>query len=92
MHVAKVHFSSFPYSTTFSRFMLKIPEEINGEKPTKLWYFTGHDIEHSNSWNCYDLTNYDGKKKTSVDEEYYLNFRVEFDDSDFSKSMHNVYK
>ena len=72
--------------------MLKIPEEINGEKPTKLWYFTGHDIEHSSSWNCYDLINYDGKKKTSVDEEYYLNFRVEVDESDFSKNMHNVYK
>ena len=50
--------------------MVKIPE-ILGERPTKLTYFTGKNIN-----NIYDLNDYDGEKRTSVDEEYYWIFRV----------------
>lgn len=76
-------------SSGFSRFMLKIPD-INGERPTKLWYFTGIDYCR----NCYDLTTYNGEKRTSTADEYYWCHRVEAGDPDSNKffmDMRSVY-
>lgn len=59
--------------TSFSRVMVKIPRH-DGKKPSKLAYYTGPDIK-----NLYDLEDYEGEKKTSVEEGYYWTFRVSRD-------------
>ena len=61
-------------SSSFSRFMLLVPELDNGEKATSLSY----EIGGFPSRNCYDLANYDGTKHTSTEDDFYGEFRLDF--------------
>ena len=61
-------------SSSFSRFMLLVPELDNGEKATSLSY----EIGGFPSRNCYDLVNYDGTKHTSTEDDFYKEFRLDF--------------
>ena len=58
-------------SSSFSRFMLIVPEKDNGEKATSVSY----EVAGQPSKNCYNLAKYDGSKHTSTEEEYYRRFR-----------------
>ena len=61
-------------SSSFSRFMLLVPELDNGEKATSLSY----EIGGFPSRNCYDLANYDGTKHTSTEDDFYGEFRLDY--------------
>ena len=61
-------------SSSFSRFMLLVPELDNGEKATSLSY----EIGGFPSRNCYDLADYDGTKHTSTEDDFYGEFRLDF--------------
>ena len=61
-------------SSSFSRFMLLVPELDNGEKATSLSY----EIGGFPSRNCYDLADYDGTKHTSTEDDFYKEFRFDF--------------
>ena len=61
-------------SSSFSRFMLLVPELDNGEKATSLSY----EIGGFPSRNCYDLADYDGTKQTSTEDDFYNEFRLDF--------------
>ena len=61
-------------SSSFSRFMLLVPELDNGEKATSLSY----EIGGFPSRNCYDLADYDGTKHTSTEGDFYREFRLDF--------------
>ena len=61
-------------SSSFSRFMLLVPELDNGEKATSLSY----EIGGFPSRNCYDLADYDGTKHTSTEDDFYKEFRLDF--------------
>jgi hypothetical protein len=61
-------------SSSFSRFMLLVPELDNREKATSLSY----EIGGFPSRNCYDLADYDGTKHTSTEDDFYREFRLDF--------------
>ena len=61
-------------SSSFSRFMLLVPELDNGEKATSLSY----EIGGFPSRNCYDLADYDGTKHTSTEDDFYREFRLDY--------------
>merc|ERR1712008_479584 len=61
-------------SSSFSRFMLLVPELDNGEKATSLSY----EIGGFPSKNCYDLADYDGTKHVSTEDDFYGEFRLDF--------------
>ena len=61
-------------SSSFSRFMLLVPELDNGEKATSVSY----EIGGFPSRNCYDLANYNGTKQTSTEDDFYGEFRLDF--------------
>ena len=61
-------------SSSFSRFMLLVPELDNGEKATSLSY----EVGGFPSRNCYDLADYDGTKQTSTEDDFYNEFRLDF--------------
>ena len=61
-------------SSSFSRFMLLVPELDNGEKATSLSY----EIGGFPSRNCYDLADYDGTKHTSTEDDFYREFCLDY--------------
>ena len=61
-------------SSSFSRFMLLVPELDNGEKATSLSY----EIGGFPSRNCYDLADYNGTKHTSTEDDFYREFHLDY--------------
>merc|ERR1739848_520199 len=61
----------FTDSSSFSRFMLIVPELKNGKKAKSVSY----EVGSSPATNCYDLKRYDGSKHSSTNDEFYKKFR-----------------
>jgi len=61
----------FTDSSSFSRFMLIVPELMNGKKAKSVSY----EVGSSPATNCYDLKRYDGSKHSSTKDEFYKQFR-----------------
>ena len=61
----------FTDSSSFSRFMLIVPELMNGKKAKSVSY----EVGSSPATNCYDLKRYDGSKHSSTNDEFYKQFR-----------------
>jgi len=61
----------FTDSSSFSRFMLIVPELMNGKKAESVSY----EVGSSPATNCYDLKRYDGSKHSSTNDEFYKQFR-----------------
>ena len=61
----------FTDSSSFSRFMLIVPELTNGKKAKSVSY----EVGSSPATNCYDLKRYDGSKHSSTKDEFYKQFR-----------------
>jgi len=61
----------FTDSSSFSRFMLIVPELMNGKKAKSVSY----EVGSSPATNCYDLKRYDGSKHSSTEDEFYKQFR-----------------
>jgi len=61
----------FTDSSSFSRFMIIVPELKNGSRAKSVSYQVGS----SPATNCYDLKRYDGSKHSSTKDEFYKQFR-----------------
>merc|ERR1711956_118749 len=61
----------FTDSSSFSRFMVIVPELKNGSRAKSVSY----EVGSSPSTNCYDLKRYDGSKHSSTKDEFYKKFR-----------------
>jgi len=61
----------FTDSSSFSRFMVIVPELKNGSRAKSVSYQVGS----SPATNCYDLKRYDGSKHSSTEDEFYKKFR-----------------
>jgi len=61
----------FTDSSSFSRFMVIVPELMNGKKAKSVSY----EVGSSPATNCYDLKRYDGSKHSSTEDEFYKQFR-----------------
>jgi len=61
----------FTDSSSFSRFMVIVPELKNGSRAKSVSYQVGS----SPATNCYDLKRYDGSKHSSTKDEFYKKFR-----------------
>jgi len=61
----------FTDSSSFSRFMLIVPELKNGSRAKSVSY----EVGSSPATNCYDLKRYDGSKHSSTEDEFYKQFR-----------------
>merc|ERR1712008_473768 len=61
----------FTDSSSFSRFMVIVPELKNGSRAKSVSY----EVGSSPATNCYDLKRYDGSKHSSTKDEFYRKFR-----------------
>merc|ERR1711956_114654 len=62
---------AFTDSSSFSRFMVIVPELKNGSRAKSVSY----EVGSSPATNCYDLKRYDGSKHSSTKDEFYKKFR-----------------